>query len=213
MATATTISSATDLASFLARPAVLHLITFFAPWDAASCDGDGPLSTHIARLAALHAGIALARADAEAPDVAEGVCDALSLTLTVVPTFVFVQGGAIVDRLEGSDTAALAAMMERLVKRTVSPTSSPPLSAAVDVVRLRIEHLTCAAPMMAFIKGVRWRRVYLLTFYALTLPPSPRSLPPPPVAAFQSASLRFLMNGARLMALSMCSLMPPYARP
>ena len=214
MAAAITISTVTDLTSFLTRPAVLHLITFFAPWDAASCDGDGPLAAHIARIAALHADIALARADAEAPEVAEGVCDALSLTLSVVPTFVFLQRGTVVDRLEGSDTAALAAMMERLVKRTVSPTASPLLSAASDALRTRIEHLVCAAPMMAFIKGVRWRRVYWLqTCDALHSSLLPSSLPPPLAAAFQNASLRFSMDGVRLMARSMCSQMRPCAKP
>lgn len=155
MAVASTeLLSTQDLASFLAlSPSHLHIATFYASWDVSRTGG--PLDAHLVSLARSHGDVFLARIDAEAEETA-ALTEAHEVT--VVPTFLFFKHGALVDRLEGPDSAELGVRVSRHAKVSAPAAVVPTVDkAAPDALTARLDHLVNAAPLMAFIKGVRQR--------------------------------------------------------
>ncbi len=138
---------------------------FWADWHEPS-KPQGQMDSVFTHLAALHPGLRCLRVEAEAvPEVS------VLFSIAVVPTFVFLRGGKVTDKLEGAHPAELAKKLQAL---TAASASLPPPSAGssssttttahahgsgsstgADGGNLegRLKRLITQAPVVVFMKG------------------------------------------------------------
>lgn len=142
-----TITSEDALAAWLlSDSASLHVLFCWADWHEPSQVG-GPMDVAFTSLAEKHKEVEFAKVDVDAQsEIAE------RLELSVVPSFFFFKGKALVDKLEGADAAELTARVERLKKADAGALTGSTVK-ALDALTATLQRLTKAAPVMLFMKG------------------------------------------------------------
>lgn len=129
------------------------VVFFWAPWHEASKQG-GQLHEIVSALAQKFSGITFVTVEAEAvPELSE------SFEISVVPTFVTLNGRDVVDKLEGANPAEINAVVKKLNGLTQS-SAAPVVAAPVKTpeqlkqeLNQRLERLIATAPVMLFMKG------------------------------------------------------------
>ncbi|KAI9909012.1 hypothetical protein PsorP6_014781 [Peronosclerospora sorghi] len=152
--TVVSIQSVAQLNEATARDATLSIVYFWADFHDA-CRPNGQLDVVVRQLATLHPRLRFFKVAAEElPELSE------RFEITVVPTFVILQGPNKLETLEGASVAELAKRVEvwsqSLAKRTATVPSTleePSSSAVPDALAYRLEKLITAAPVMLFMKG------------------------------------------------------------
>ncbi|KAF5827260.1 thioredoxin-like protein [Dunaliella salina] len=119
---------------------VLH---YWAQW----CEPCKHMDKVMAQLAAEHPQATFMRVEAEEVDQAT-----IKHEVTTVPSFVFIKGGAIVDRLEGADAAALSAKVAAATGANQQGASGV-AGAGKEGLEERLKSIIHQQPVMLFMKG------------------------------------------------------------
>lgn len=148
--------SITELAAFNKAIAShrLSVVHFWAAW----CEPCKFLDSVLAQLAADQPAVAALRVEAEeAADISE------QYNVSVVPYFLFLRDGKVVDSLEGADAAALTAKFGALAGGAAAgaPAAAPAVAPPAAVVssgsggdlQARLKQLVNQKPIMLFMKG------------------------------------------------------------
>ncbi|RLN96747.1 hypothetical protein BBJ28_00014206 [Nothophytophthora sp. Chile5] len=147
-----------DVAQFeeaTARESTLSITFFWAEFHEL-CRPNGQLDVVVRQLASLHPRIRFLKVAAEElPALSE------RFEIAVVPTFVILQGGSVLDKLEGANVAELAKRVDVLSK-SVAKKAAGEASASTedkapkplaDALEYRLKKLINASSVMLFMKG------------------------------------------------------------
>eukprot|EP00798_Chlamydomonas_sp_ICE-L_P015678 gene15678-21783_t len=130
-----------DAAAPDGKPIVLH---FWASWS----EPCKHMDTVVEALSKEHASVAFGRVEAEEADDLT-----IKYGVTMVPAFIMLKGGKVVDRLDGADPPALA---DKVGQLNGAPPSSTPKVAAEESTADdtgRIKYLLASHPVILFMKG------------------------------------------------------------
>lgn len=140
------VSDPAALTALLSQHSKLCLF-FWAQWHEPSRQG-GQMDSVAELLASMHPAVKFVKIEAEAvPDVSE------KYEITVVPTFVCIQDGAVVRRLEGANAAALTTLIQSLSAGTIQAQAAPSQQPAAEDLNTKLHRLINSAPVMLFLKG------------------------------------------------------------
>ncbi|CAI5738930.1 unnamed protein product [Hyaloperonospora brassicae] len=150
------VSSVAHFDDATARDSTLSVTYFYAEFHDA-CRPNGQLDVVVRQLATLYPRVRFLKVAAE--ELTE-LSDRFQVA--VVPTFVIAQGPIVLEKLEGTNVAALAKRVDVLSKRVVHTTSTSTSAANEtpankqpldDARQVRLAKLLRAAPVMLFLKG------------------------------------------------------------
>ena len=140
------ITNVTEYNSWVSKEGSLSVILFWADFHTASLPGQS-IDITFTQLAMLHPKLHFYKIQAEkVSKVAE------LFNVSVVPTFVFTQGGVVLDKIEGGNVALVAKRVEMLhlsLENKGTKNNIKTSSAMTD----RLEKLINASPVMVFMKG------------------------------------------------------------
>lgn len=131
------------------------VVFFWAPWQEASKLG-GQLHTIFSALSEKFSSVAFAIVEAEAvPELSE------KFEISVVPTFVSLNGNVVSDKFEGANPADINNLVKKLASSTAAATSvtSPGVNEEKSPEQVKrelhetLERLVNTAPVMLFMKG------------------------------------------------------------